>query len=86
MVRGMSYAINVASHSSEELKPLTVTVATARKISGLGNTTIWALIKARKLETVHIGRRTLVTFRSLEALLAPAPTETTALVKAQANG
>ncbi len=54
-------------------KPLTVTVATARKISGLGNTTLWALIKARKLETVHIGRRTLVTFRSLEALLTPPP-------------
>jgi hypothetical protein len=53
------------------LKPLTVTVATARRISGLGNTTIWALIKARRLETVHVGRRTLVTFRSLEALLDP---------------
>ena len=52
-------------------KPLTVTVATARKISGLGNTTVWALIKARKLEAVHVGRRTLITFRSLEALLAP---------------
>jgi hypothetical protein len=52
-------------------KPLTVTVATARKISGLGNTTLWALIKDRKPETVRIGRRTLVTFRSLEALLMP---------------
>jgi hypothetical protein len=52
-------------------KPLTVTVAAARKISGLGNTTIWALIKQGKLEVVRIGRRTLVTFRSLEALLAP---------------
>ena len=25
----------------------------------------------RQLEAVHIGRRTLITFRSLEALLAP---------------
>lgn len=57
----------------DDPKPLTVTVANARKISGLGNTTLWALIKAGKLETVHIGRRTLVTFRSLEALLTPAP-------------
>lgn len=54
-------------------KPLTVTVGTAKKLSGLGNTTIWALIKDRTLETVHVGRRTLVTFRSLEALLAPQP-------------
>lgn len=59
--------------AKEVSKPLTVTVATARKISGLGNTTLWGLIKARKLEAVRIGRRTLVTFRSLEALLTPQP-------------
>jgi hypothetical protein len=56
-------------------KPLTVTVATAKKISGLGNTAVWGLIKQGKLEAVRVGRRTLVTFRSLEALLAPAHTE-----------
>jgi excisionase family DNA binding protein len=50
-------------------KPLTITVATARKLSGLGNTTIWGLIKNKKLEAVHIGRRTLITYPSLEALL-----------------
>ena len=55
-------------------KPLTVTVAAARKISGLGNTTIWGLIKQGKLEAVRVGRRTLITFRSLETLLAPAHT------------
>ena len=52
-------------------KPLSVTVATARKLSGLGNTTLWRLIKERQLEIVHVGRRTLITYRSLEALLAP---------------
>jgi hypothetical protein len=56
------------------VKPLTVTIATARKISGLGNTTLWGLIKHQKLETVRVGRRTLVTFRSLEALLVPRST------------
>ena len=55
----------------EGAKPLTVTVATAKRLSGLGNTTIWALIKNQTLETVHVGRRTLITFRSLEALLTP---------------
>jgi hypothetical protein len=54
-------------------KPLTVTVATARKISGLGNTTIWALIKARKLESTSVGRRRLIVYRSLEKLLSPEP-------------
>jgi hypothetical protein len=58
----------------DDLKPLTVTVAVARKISGLGNTTVWSLIKQRKLEVVRVRRRTLITFRSLEALLAPAHT------------
>jgi hypothetical protein len=58
-------------HAVSNMKPLTVTIATARHISGLGNTTLWQLIKDQKLEAVRIGRRTLVTFRSLEALLAP---------------
>jgi hypothetical protein len=49
------------------LKPLAVTVAVARRLSGLGNTTIWALIKSQKLEVVRIGRRTLIILRSLDA-------------------
>jgi hypothetical protein len=53
------------------MSPLTVTVATARKISGLGNTKLWELIRDRKLETVHVGRRTLITFQSLKTLLTP---------------
>jgi hypothetical protein len=68
----MSYLIkDVRGSTAQELKPLTVTVATAKRISGLGNTTIWSLIKAGKLQTIHVGRRTLVAFCSLEALLAP---------------
>ena len=61
----------LSDYETHGTKPLPVTVATARKLSGLGNTTIWALIKDQTLETVHVGRRTLITFRSLEALLAP---------------
>jgi excisionase family DNA binding protein len=61
----------LSHHGLHGGKPITVTVAMAKKLSGLGNTTIWALIKAGKLEAVRIGRRTLVTFRSLETLLEP---------------
>jgi excisionase family DNA binding protein len=61
----------LSRHELHGAKPITVTVATAKKLSGLGNTTLWALIKEGKLEPVRIGRRTLVTFSSLEALLAP---------------
>jgi excisionase family DNA binding protein len=56
----------------EPVNPITVTIRTAREISGLGNTTIWALIKAGKLESVLVGRRRLITYRSLERLLSPA--------------
>ena len=61
----------LSDYETHGTKPLPVTVATARKLSGLGNTTIWAQIKDQTLETVHVGRRTLITYRSLEALLAP---------------
>jgi hypothetical protein len=61
----------LSDYESQGAKPLTVTVGTAKKLSGLGNTTIWALIKDRTLEKVHVGRRTLITYRSLEALLTP---------------
>jgi excisionase family DNA binding protein len=55
-----------------DLKPIAVTISTARKISGLGNTTIWKLIAEKKLATVKVGRRVLVTYESLERLLTPA--------------
>lgn len=61
----------IGPHGASSWKPLTITVATARKISGLGNTTLWQLIKDRKLDTVCVGRRRLIVFASLEALLAP---------------
>jgi len=51
--------------------PLTVTIATARQITGLGNTTIWKLIGEKKLQTVRVGRRRLVLYESLRALIAP---------------
>ena len=54
-------------------KRLTVTIETARHISGLGNTTLFGLIKNGKLEVVHVGRRTLITCASLERLLTPTP-------------
>ena len=61
----------LSDYETHGAKPLTVTVGTAKQLSGLGNTKIWALIKDRTLETVHVGRRRLIIFRSLEALLAP---------------
>lgn len=51
------------------LKPLTVTVRDARRLLGLGNTTIWKLIKEGRLLTVKIGKRRLILFDSIEELI-----------------
>jgi hypothetical protein len=58
-----------------EPKPLAVTIASARKISGLGLTTLWKLIAEKKLVTVKVGRRVLVTYASIEELLTPQATD-----------
>jgi excisionase family DNA binding protein len=50
--------------------PLAVTVKTACQLVGVGNTTMWALIKAGRVKTVSIGRRRLVIYASLKSLLA----------------
>jgi len=51
------------------LKPITVTVPVTREITGLGNTTVWGLIRDGKLQTIKIGKRRLVIFKSIEELL-----------------
>jgi hypothetical protein len=51
--------------------PLAVTFPVARRISGLGLTTLWRLARERRIETVRVGRRTLITYRTLAQLLLP---------------
>jgi hypothetical protein len=51
-------------------RPLAVTVKSACKLVGIGNTSMWALIKSGRVKTVSIGRRRLVIFTSLESLVA----------------
>jgi excisionase family DNA binding protein len=52
-----------------DIEPITVTIAETRKISGLGTTTIYDLIKQGKLKTAAVGRRRLVNYQSLKTLL-----------------
>ena len=54
-----------------DLKPITTTVAEAKRLSGLGHTKLWELIGSGVLETVRVGRRRLVIYASLCRLLAP---------------
>lgn len=54
-----------------QLKPVTVTVETALKLSGLGRTKFYQLANEGRIKTITIGRRRLVVFASLEALANP---------------
>jgi len=62
----------IGHNSGPSLDPLAVTVAEAQRITGLGLTTIWALIAKKELGSVLIGRRKLILFASLQHLLTPA--------------
>lgn len=48
---------------------ITTTIDGTKKATGLSVTTIYALINQGKLETVKIGRRTLVKTASIRALV-----------------
>jgi excisionase family DNA binding protein len=52
------------------MNKITATVAEAREASGLGRTTIFALLASGELERVKVGRRTLITVASLQNLLS----------------
>ena len=51
------------------MEPVTVTVQDACKALGLGSTKIYELISLNKLETVKIGRRTLIKVPSIKRLV-----------------
>lgn len=54
------------------MDPITTTIDGAKAASGLGKTKIFELIRDGKLETVKVGRRTLVKTASLRRLLEAA--------------
>jgi excisionase family DNA binding protein len=65
------HTTGVSRDAPEGVKPLAVSVKTACKLVGVGNTSMWGLIKAGRVKTVSIGRRRLVIYSSLESLLTP---------------
>jgi excisionase family DNA binding protein len=52
----------------QKIEPLTVRVSTAVRITGLSRSRIYELIQSGDLETVKVGRATLVQFKSLKEL------------------
>lgn len=57
-------------NSTRPLKPLAVRIPTAVRLTGLGRTKLYELIGAGRLERVKVGSATLITYRSLEQLIA----------------
>jgi len=65
-------ATDITTIRTEAVPVIAVTFPTAKRITGLGFTKLWQLGKEKQIEIVHVGRRALITFRSLEKLLLPA--------------
>jgi excisionase family DNA binding protein len=59
------------SRAGSTITPLTVTVEEVKRLTGLGHTTIYALMKDGRLKSTTIGRRRMIDNSSLKALLAP---------------
>jgi excisionase family DNA binding protein len=64
-----SYLSKERTSGASELKPLTVTVRVAKKLTGLGHTTVYALIKDGTLRTTRVRGRRLIHFSSIEKLV-----------------
>ena len=55
----------------QKIEPLTVRISTAVRITGLSRSRIYELIQSGDLESVKVGRATLILFKSLKALSGP---------------
>ena len=58
----------------QKIEPLTVRISTAVRITGLSRSRIYELIQSGDLETVKVGRATLIQYGSLKALTAASGT------------
>jgi excisionase family DNA binding protein len=53
----------------DEVEQIAFPIEVAAKISGLGRTTLFALVKSGELKSIRVGRRRLVTREALQDLL-----------------
>jgi hypothetical protein len=55
--------------TGDGVKPLAISVDTFCRITSLGRTACFALLREKRLEGIRVNRRTLISMRSVEALL-----------------
>lgn len=51
------------------IEPLTVRISTAVQLTGISRSRIYELIEAGDLDTIKVGRSTLIPYKSLKALI-----------------
>lgn len=59
----------LAAQKELPTEPVSVRIATAVKLTGIGRSTLYELIKSGEIETVKIGRSTLIPYRCLKKLV-----------------
>jgi hypothetical protein len=64
-----SHAEGNRSPPEHYVKPVLTTIRGTRTITGLGNTSVWDLIRRDELETVKFGRRRMVVIASIHRLI-----------------
>lgn len=68
--RKRARAVMIERAWEQKIEPLTVRISTAVRITGLSRSRIYELIQSGDLDTVKVGRATLVQYASLTALTA----------------
>ena len=64
----------IMAHSTDRqaeavlIEPLTVRISTAVQLTGISRSRLYELIQSGELETVKVGRSTLIPYKSLKAL------------------
>ncbi|MEP7007330.1 MAG: helix-turn-helix domain-containing protein [Sphingomonas bacterium] len=59
----------LAEQAALPSEPISVRIATAVKLTGIGRSTLYELIKSGEIETVKIGRSTFIPYRCLKKLV-----------------
>lgn len=59
----------LADQADLPAEPISVRIAVAVRLTGIGRSTLYELIKSGEIETVKVGRSTLIPYRCLKKLL-----------------